>query len=87
MWLRSRLGPRTRLLLGTRLRTRVRLRAWLISRRLHVIDDLPRDFSLNLFANSLHDFVEVELSKAFATGESGQNCRYENELFHGLTYC
>jgi len=59
----------------------------MISRRLHVVNDLPRDFALNLLADSLHDFVEVELSKAFAAGESDQNCRYEDELFHGLTYC
>ena len=52
-----------------------------------MVDDLPRDFALNLLADSLHDFVEVELSKAFAASESDQNCRYEDELFHGLTYC
>ena len=45
----------------------------IVARWLDVVDHLASDFSLNLLADPLHDLVEIELSKAFAAGESEQD--------------
>ncbi len=58
-----------------------------VSRRLDMIDHLPRDFVPHLLSNLpsglFQDFVEVELSKTVAAVGDEQHCRKCDETLHG----